>query len=401
MLNSNVVVFVSTINFLNQDTAGYNRVINYSRALALQSVSVILFSFNQQVNSSDDFYSIDNNILLVKNKKKHFLSRCFPFLSFIKLQRVLSDYNTVFVFYPTSNFFADIIFLFIFKFLYNRRIFCEINELRSAYVFNRYLSDKFYLFPLYFLKNCIDFSFYKMLERSFSYYNGLILISTNLDKLFRKINSQRIVIPIIVDVPKSVGIRIPLEGDIFNIGFFGTISFKKEGLLELFNSVKDLNSEGYNIKLNLYGPISNAELKYFQSILRTLDLSDFIEYHGLLPHSIAMGKMSYMNLLVLPRPWSQQTHYGFSTKLGEYLVSGVPVLVTDVSDNSLYIQDGYNGYIIDSVDSKSFSYKIEQIFTNYNHDIITIPLNAFETATNFFDYRRYSIILKNFLFYDI
>ena len=105
-----------------------------------------------------------------------------------------------------------------------------------------------------------------------------------------------------------------------------------------------------------------------------------------------------MNLLILPRPLNTQTNFGFSTKLAEYLISGVPVLVTDVSDNKIYIKDGFNGFMVDEISATGFEKKLIDIVGNYEVEKHIVSKEAFNTAKNHFDYRLYKDILTNFFF---
>ena len=50
-------------------------------------------------------------------------------------------------------------------------------------------------------------------------------------------------------------------------------------------------------------------------------------------------------MLVLARPDNIQAKYGFPTKLGEYLLSGRPVVLTDVGNITDFLKDGVSAFI--------------------------------------------------------
>ena len=52
-------------------------------------------------------------------------------------------------------------------------------------------------------------------------------------------------------------------------------------------------------------------------------------------------------LLALARPDSIQAQGGFPTKLGEYLATGRPVVVTKVGEIPDYLEDGVNAFLSD------------------------------------------------------
>ena len=85
-----------------------------------------------------------------------------------------------------------------------------------------------------------------------------------------------------------------------------------------------------------------------------------------------------------------------SHKLSEYLVSGIPVLVTDVSDNALYIRDGFNGYIITPGSASVMADKILEIIRDYNWEAKILVENAYQTVREKFDYRLFSYDYVNF-----
>ena len=58
------------------------------------------------------------------------------------------------------------------------------------------------------------------------------------------------------------------------------------------------------------------------------------------------------SMLILPRPMSIQANYGFP-KLGEYLVTGNPVIVTPVGDIPLYLKNKVNAYFTKPGDIES------------------------------------------------
>lgn len=397
-LNCDTVIFVTTLSFIDKHTAGYNRIYSYAQALSCNSITVVLFSFKNRFDNISDIEPLKENIYLVNNKENLSSSFLQAFISLIRLRRIFKNRKTSYVFYPSSRFFADFIFLSVFKILSSNRIFCEVNELRQAYVKNRYEAKNPFLKSIGTIKNIIDLFFYKILERTYSYYNGIITISSNLYNYTSKYNTKIIKIPILVDVPRENNYTDLQIIENFNIGFFGTISFKKEGLSNVFLAIKNLLVNNYNTKLFLYGPITDLEKTALQHYVEQENLSGAIIYKGIFSHEMIIAEMRKMNLLILPRPLNTQTHFGFSTKLAEYLISGVPVLVTDVSDNKKYIKDRVNGYMVNEISAKGFERKIIAIIDNYEVEKYKISKEAFRTAKRHFDYRLYKDLLTEFLF---
>jgi glycosyltransferase involved in cell wall biosynthesis len=128
------------------------------------------------------------------------------------------------------------------------------------------------------------------------------------------------------------------------------------------------------------------------------NLNNKIHYHGNIEPAALSLEFTKYHLLILPRPLNKQAKFGLSTKLSEYLVSGVPTLVTAVSDNAIFIKDNYNGFIIAPGSLPEMVTKIIEIIDNYNLNSYQIARNAFRLAQEEFDYKLFTNTLIEFFF---
>lgn len=71
-------------------------------------------------------------------------------------------------------------------------------------------------------------------------------------------------------------------------------------------------------------------------------------------------------MLVLARPNNKQSEAGFPTKLGEYLATGKPVVVTRVGEIPEYLEDQVNAFIANPGDAGNFALKMKQVMLNYD-----------------------------------
>ena len=185
--------------------------------------------------------------------------------------------------------------------------------------------------------------------------------------------------------------------DPFKIAFTGTINIKKENI-DIFVEALSLLKDENNFIFHLYGFMDKENELQLNKIINSFELGNYVEYKGVVESKVVSQKLKEYNLLVLPRGRTLQNHYGFSTKLSEYLISGIPTLVTDVSDNKLYIKDNYNGFIIEPDSLSAFVKKMKFIITNYTEYADKVAIEAYNTSKNNFDYKLYSQKLTNFLF---
>ena len=159
----------------------------------------------------------------------------------------------------------------------------------------------------------------------------------------------------------------------------------------------DVNKEK-NVELYLYGILLDKDRDILNLLTDKFMLRDKVFYKGNIDPDDLAHEFSNYNLLILPRPLIPQTKYGFSTKLSEYLTSGVPVLVTDVSDNALYIKDNFNGYVVSPGSSPEMASKILEIIDGFNNSSSNMAANACKTAREQFDYKLYTGGICGFIF---
>lgn len=409
-MNKKNIIFISSFSVFGGNSAGAARMRNYAKALTLsKNTNVYIFSLiNGYKIDFDEIHEIEKGIFQPKQTKKikdyNFVSslkyRFSFFTYFLFFKKVYSflrkkDINKkVFLIYPESRASFELVVLFYFKFLKKQKIYYEANEVRKFTSANFVTKNN--LIGIFF--KLFDILYHSIAEYFTTYYNGLIVISTNMFNYHRKNNGNLLRVPILSDV-KKINYETPLpfynRKEFFNICFTGTINHKKEGLDTLYNIIANISKE-INVKLHLYGNFGNSE-DFLKKLSQSLKISENIIYHGSIPNHLLISEMRKYHLLILPRPYSLQINYGFSTKLSEYLISGVPVLVTNVSDNGMYIIDGINGYIVPADKTNLMESKIRNIITYYNDNVESIVKNAYETVYQSFDYRNYSTYLNDFL----
>lgn len=377
MLMAKKIVFVSCMNF-SDSTAGAARIRVYCKMLLNEGVDTQFYSIF-------DFYKTKPLIKkLIKYKyvrRLSYIARVFLYtLSINKIAK--SEPDTVFYLYPTTQVLLDYLLVMQLKLLTRRRIFLEVNEVR------KYGSSV--------KKNSFGYLKFLLHEKTSRYFDGLICISTNIEEYYTKYNKNTLLLPILSDTSTAYKCHCNYQvGRPFNIGFTGSVHIKKENLEVFFISLAQLCNKGYSIKLNLYGIIYEEE--EFYSLISKYNLKDVIRFQGKVEHELIPNVLSQQDLLVLPRAGSDQNKYGFSTKLAEYLVSGVPVLITDVSDNLLYLTPGVDCLLARFDSPDSFSNQIESLIINYNSTARLLALNAFNTASDRFYWLSHSERLLEFL----
>lgn len=372
----------------------------YARAIADQDTSVYLATCCTSSITENDFEESSPNVFVLKANKitQGFFGTITYIKNYYKFSKTVTD-TRVYLFYPSPLVYLEVIALFYLKLRKKCSIYYELNEVRKhTATFHEPLNISR---PVYSIKKVIYKTVFNALEVVLKYYDGLICISTAIEKYGQKFNMRTIRIPILTNpyFEKSVSSNSYAKDDSFNIGFSGSIHPSKENLLEFFNVLGKLNKEGIEFTLNLCGPIKDShKTLLLDKLATTLDIKGCINFYGKLNAQELSSFLDQQQLLVIPRGYTLQNNFGFSTKLSDYLDHGKPILVTDVSDNKLFIEDGVNGFIVPPDDNDKMYEKLSYIIANYVDINETIKANARKTSLNSFYYKNFHQPLNQFLF---
>lgn len=385
---------ISTIDF-SQTSAASTRMLYYAKALANEETEVYLISCCSDKLKNNRFVEPSRNVFVPDNMNItiNFFSTFFFLRRLNRFSESKASQKT-FILYPTAFVFLELLTVLYLKFFKGYTVFYELNEVR------KHISS--YQAPMSFKR--IGYSFKKIIFRVlFTFtqpllfcYDGLVCISTEIEKYGKKFNKNTLRIPILTDPCKEIKISEEeyfTKGN-FNIGFAGSIHPIKEDLDNFIGIVKKLKDKGFSVSFNLCGAIFKT---YNEDFLRLCNLREELTYYGFLNDLEMSTFLEQQNVLVLPRGYSLQNKYGFSTKLSDYLNHKKIILVTDVSDNKLYIEDGVNGFIVPPNDSQAMYKKLMYIIQNFKAIEKTVTTNAHKVSLNEFDYRLYSQPLRKFL----
>lgn len=374
------LIIISYLPLINSNIAAEKRINLYIKTLQIKSVESIFLYCSSGILE----YNLLNGIKKIKKTNlSNFLIR-------------FSNKKTCFLIYPSTKMFPELALLFYLKFILKRSVFYELNEVRKYSITLETSVFDLFRKPFWFIKTKIKYFLSFIQELTLPYYDGLITISDNLSMLYFKRNKNILQIPILAEVPVKINPPLRYNYDNpFKIVFTGTVNIRKENLHFVLNSMYNLRS--YNIELHLYGSLDTQNKKELENLKNKYNLNKNLYYHGVVNSSSLNSVYKKAHLLILPRGYTKQNHYGFSTKLSDYLVSGRPILVTNVSDNPKYIKDNINGFIIPPDSLESMTNKIKYIYSNYNSLNESISNNALQTVKESFDYKLYSNKLFQFL----
>ena len=87
---------------------------------------------------------------------------------------------------------------------------------------------------------------------------------------------------------------------------------------------------------------------------------------------------------------------GFPTKLGEYLMSGTPVLLTDVGESSQYFIDEQDMFFAKPDSPIDFAHKIKYIKNNYKK-AIEVAQSGRNKISTLYSHTKAGVDISNFI----
>ena len=201
----------------------------------------------------------------------------------------------------------------------------------------------------------------------YNLFDGHLLMTKNLLSYFNATSKiPHIHVPMTVELDRF-DTNLKNHNDYLDyIVFTGGIDDKKEGIDILFKAFAEVVKKYNSYRLHLYGSTYHQHsLKKYYRLVEQLGISNFVDFKGRVNREVITKKILEAKILVLPRPDSLQAQHGFPTKLGEYLASGNPTLVTSVGEIPDYLTDHLDCYIAAPGNVESLKGKLLEIIENY------------------------------------
>ena len=239
------------------------------------------------------------------------------------------------------------------------------------------------------------------ISKQFPKLDGIISISSPLLEFAKRnapLTCKHIKIPIMVEYDNYVVPDKSFDSTVPFIFHAGTLYQQKDGILgmiEAFGLAK--NRLQTPIKFVLTGSIdSSPQASEIRTLINRYHLQDSIEFVGYLFGNQVKDYLSKASLVISNRPKSRQDFYGFSTKIGEYLASGTPLITTDWGEVVNWLKDRESAYIIEPDDTDALADAIVRVFSHPD-EAYQIGKAGQEVCRQCFDYRVWSSPLVDFL----
>ncbi|MBS1492821.1 MAG: glycosyltransferase [Bacteroidetes bacterium] len=238
----------------------------------------------------------------------------------------------------------------------------------------------------------------KIYEKHIAKYDMCYVISSALFSYVSQFNKNVEIISMTVDYERFSTFDNEINKNITNgyIAYCGSINQHKDGVSDLINALSVVSKNYPGIRLKLAGSYFSDYKTEMDKLISEHKLESKIEVTSYLSGDEIVTFLQNSVMAVLARPSSPQADFGFPTKLGEYLASGTPVVVTDISDVSKVLENEKEALIIPPDDSAALASAIEKILSDYDR-YKEMGMNGKKAAKNVFNYKVQSAKLLKFL----
>jgi glycosyltransferase involved in cell wall biosynthesis len=201
-------------------------------------------------------------------------------------------------------------------------------------------------------------------------YDGFIAISTDLEAFvnqYKKRSAKVIRIPILVD-PEPYDIDYSDMQSPFDVPYIihtGTMHEQKDSVSKILHAFARLKREYPSpCKLVFTGKQADAQKCKYKKRIEQLRLTDDVVLMGYVSDDVILKLQHFAALSIIYKSDNLQTRNCFPTKLGEMLMSRVPVITTTIGDSKLYLKSGVSAYLFEEDDEAQLVDYMIKILSN-------------------------------------
>lgn len=363
-----------------EGTAPMNRLLAYAKGFAELGVEVWFYFLI--TNEKEEKPNINN-------PKIHFVYLWENNNAFFRKRRGLGLFKNLLAFRKKVQK-DDVLFLFGRE---NYMLATALSVSRYSKVFCEVTEHPFYSGKSVFKKINVNISsaFIKRID-------GLFVISHSLRDYYMSIGvkpEKLCVVNMFVDSNRFS--HIVKNSDKKYIAYCGYVSIRKDGVDVLIKAFSKFHSLHPDYKLYIIGRAGFPEpLSYFIDLAEKFGVKESVVFTGEVSADEMPQLLVNAEILALARPDSLQARNGFPTKLGEYLSTGNPIVVTRVGEIPLFIKDKINGILANESDVDDFADKLIWV-AEHPEQAMTIGKNGKKLVEYEFSYLEQSKIALSFI----
>jgi glycosyltransferase involved in cell wall biosynthesis len=228
-------------------------------------------------------------------------------------------------------------------------------------------------------------------------FHGIFVITDKLEAFFKPYNENIKKILTVVDLNffSSMDAQTP-QYKFPYIAYCGTMKGQKDGVPTLIQSFSLLKKDFPDYKLLLIGNDSEENTRDVRKQIDKLSLHDSVKFTGFVARKEMPQLLVNADLLVVSKLDVEQNSGNFPIKVGEYLSTGVPTVLTKVGEIPKFLKDMETSYLAEPNSADDFYKKMKEALENYKI-AMEIGKNGQKLAQRLFDYKIQAQEMASFM----
>lgn len=237
------------------------------------------------------------------------------------------------------------------------------------------------------------------IKAEFQLFDGLLVISETLKDFFLNnlsLKMKVLVVPILINSSNAKLNKHSPATIEPNLIYTGSLINKKDGILIIIKAFSRILKENRNLRLKLTGEIANSiDKEKILTLIDNLGIKGKIELLGYISEEKLQILTSTATALLLAKPNNRQNRFNMATKIGEYLLTGRPIIISTIDPVCQYLTNRQDAFIVNP-NEEAIAREVKFIIDNPREAGI-IGLNGKKSAIRLFDYKIHTLRIDDFL----
>jgi glycosyltransferase involved in cell wall biosynthesis len=180
------------------------------------------------------------------------------------------------------------------------------------------------------------------------------------------------------------------------IGYFGSLSFKRDNVDLLINAFANFCSHYPQVQLVLGGFCSEDQKIRIQELIAGLDIKERVQIINYLTRQQILQYITHADILVMVRSKDLDSDASYPSKLTEFLATGNPVISVKVGEITDFLTDGKNAFLVEPGNVQELTDKLKIVFDDYEL-AQQVAIRGKELADTTFNYNYQSKRIIDFI----
>lgn len=216
--------------------------------------------------------------------------------------------------------------------------------------------------------------------------DGRILMTGKLKEFYdsKVCPKPTLLLSTIVDTDRFLDLKpIKLQRDY--LCYMGNMELAKDNVDNIIRAFDIIKNKYPKLDLFIYGSPCQKDKLFLLTIIEKLKLKNRVFIKGRVDYDEVPNILAGAKILVASQPDTKRAEGGFPTKMGEYFMTGVPTILTDVGEISLYVKHMKNGYVVLPSNPQLYAKTLQYILDNYSESLV-VAQNAKKFIIDNFSY---------------